>query len=142
MRTLVIYTSTFGNTKKIAEAIAEAGSPDARLIKSDELTRDMLTDVQFAFVGSPTIAWKYAPGFEKVFEVINQANQPGLKIACFDTGFEKWYAGDGAGQIAKKLKKAGCEVVGKMRFVVTGKEGPLRDGEIDRAKKWANEMIN
>lgn len=135
--TLVVYASTYGNTKKIAEAIASGRGVDTRLVTADELTADLLEGIDFAFIGSPTIAWKYAPGFEKVFEVIKSANVPGLKTAAFDTGLKKWYAGDGAGQIAKKLTQAGCTIVGKMRFLVLGKEGPLKDGEIERAKEWA-----
>lgn len=135
--TLVVYTSTYGNTKKIAENIASAYGSNARLIIASELNGDMLKGVDFAFIGSPTIAWKYAPGFEKVFDIIKSADVPGLKTAAFDTGLKKWYAGDGAGQIAKKLKQAGCTVVGKMRFIVLGKEGPLMDGELERARAWA-----
>lgn len=137
MSILVVYTSTYGNTKKIAEAIASGCGTDARLATADKLTADTLKGVDFAFIGSPTIAWKYAPGFAKVFEVIKSANVPGLKTAAFDTGMKRWYAGDGAGQIAKKLKQSSCNVVGKMRFLVLGKEGPLADGEMERAKEWA-----
>ncbi|MDD5342697.1 MAG: flavodoxin domain-containing protein [Patescibacteria group bacterium] len=138
MSKLIVYTSTFGNTKKIAEAIVEATGPESRLVKADELTAEMLKDVDFAFVGSPTIAWNYAPGFGKVFDVIKSANVPGLKTAAFDTGLKKWYAGDGAGRISKKLAQVGCKAVGKMRFIVLGKEGPLKDGEVERAKEWGS----
>jgi flavodoxin len=100
-----------------------------------------LNGINFAFIGSPTIAWKYAPGFEKVFDIIAQAKASGMKTAAFDTGLKKWYAGDGAGQIAKKLVSAGCNVVGKMRFEVLGKEGPLKEGELERAKKWAGGLV-
>ena len=137
---LVVYTSTYGNTKKIAEAIATGCGADTRLVTADEFTAEMLSGVEFAFIGSPSIAWKYAPGFNKVFDVIASAKVPGLKTAAFDTGMKRWYAGDGAGQIAKKLKQAGCAVVGKMRFLVLGKEGPLKDGELERAKAWAIDL--
>jgi hypothetical protein len=44
-------------------------------------------------------------------------------------------------RIAKALKKHGANVVAAETFFVHGKEGPLVDGEIDRAKAWANQVI-
>jgi flavodoxin len=142
MSTLVVYQSTYGNTKLIAGAVAEGCGPGTALVSVDELTKEKLNGVDRIVVGSPTIAWRYAPGFQKVFAVFAEVPMAGVKAAAFDTGFDKWYAGNAAGQIAKKLDQLGCQLVGKpTRFIVLGKEGPLKSGEIERAKAWAMSLF-
>jgi hypothetical protein len=56
--------------------------------------------------------------------------------AAFETGF-KLSPGSAAGTILKMLKDLGYEPVAKKeRFLVKGTYGPLREGEIERAKAW------
>ncbi len=142
MSTLIIYQSTYGNTKRIAEAMAEALGAEARLCSVEDLAAQSFVDVRLIIVGSPTIAWRYAPGFQKVFEVLRQKEVRDIFAAAFDTGFDSWFAGNAAGQIAKKLKQLGCQTLGQpTRFIVLGKEGPLKTGEIERAKVWAQGLL-
>jgi len=43
--------------------------------------------------------------------------------------------------IAKALAKQGYQTIGKPQgYIVTGKYGPLREGEIDRAREWGAEL--
>jgi hypothetical protein len=43
--------------------------------------------------------------------------------------------------IAKQLKLRGALVVGSATFFVEGKDGPLKNGEIDRAGRWAKTIL-
>ena len=56
MKALVVYYSKFGNTKQVAEAIAEvwqsAGS--IRVMSADQLTASDLDNVGLLVVGTPT----------------------------------------------------------------------------------------
>jgi hypothetical protein len=46
--------------------------------------------------------------------------------------------GDAAEKILRSLEGAGAEIVAEPGlFYVKGKEGPLLDGEIEKAKAWA-----
>jgi hypothetical protein len=39
--------------------------------------------------------------------------------------------------IARRLRHHGYRVIGVESFVVDGAEGPLAEGELDRAREWA-----
>lgn len=46
-----------------------------------------------------------------------------------------------APKIAESLERAGYRVLGKPQgFIVKGKPGPLRDGELERAREWGEEL--
>jgi hypothetical protein len=62
------------------------------------------------------------------------------RSAAFETRI--WWSPGGATEaIADKLAQAGYPPLRKARrFVVKGKYGPLRDGEIDRARRWGAEL--
>jgi hypothetical protein len=49
--------------------------------------------------------------------------------------------GYAAPRIAKALVAKGYTLVGEPKgFIVTGKEGPLADGELDRARNWGADL--
>jgi hypothetical protein len=62
--------------------------------------------------------------------------------AAFETRI--WWSPRGAtGTIERGLAKAGYRPIAKgQKFVVTGGEGPLRDGELDRARAWGRELAD
>ena len=46
-------------------------------------------------------------------------------------------AGGAARSVARELRKHGYQLAAKAEgFIVTGAEGPLRDGELERARNW------
>jgi hypothetical protein len=59
-------------------------------------------------------------------------------------GFETriwWSPGSAAKTILDRLGAAGYQPAAKaQRFVVQGKYGPLREGELERAKAWGAEL--
>ena len=64
----------------------------------------------------------------------------GLVVACFDTRFHqpRWLTGSAARVMAKQLSKMGFLLLGPSEsFFVKGSEGPLEDGELERAEIWA-----
>jgi len=51
--------------------------------------------------------------------------------------------GGSTSAIARGLEQAGYRAVMKgQRFVVKGKWGPLRDGELERARRWGAELAH
>ena len=52
-----------------------------------------------------------------------------------------WSPGSAAKAIAKELEAHGYRSVAKPgRFMVTGRYGPLKDGEVERARAWGAEL--
>jgi hypothetical protein len=63
-----------------------------------------------------------------------------VRAAAFETGF-KLSPGGSAGKILKMLAEMGYEPIAKkQRFLVKGSYGPVKDGELDRAKAWGAEL--
>lgn len=67
----------------------------------------------------------------------------GCRAAAFDTRIDKSVVlvGSAARGIAKRLSRHGFELVAPARsFFVRDSEGPLEDGELERARRWAQQV--
>ena len=63
----------------------------------------------------------------------------GTAAACFDTRFDKSriLTGSAAKTMARKLGRRGYRIVAEPEsFFVLDAEGPLKEGELDRASRW------
>jgi menaquinone-dependent protoporphyrinogen IX oxidase len=154
MKGIVIYDTSYGNTKKIAETISEtlkASEIEVDLFDVKEVRKLRANDYNFLVLGSPTkfgtmsFAIKFFLGKVKNEEWINKS------FATFDTEnpenveharLEKkeWSAAE---KIAAKLiEKQMKQLLPVFKALVLGQKGPLVEGEIDRAKKYANELAS
>lgn len=139
MSALVIFDSNYGNTQKIAEAIA--GELGAKTVRVSDFDRNKLVGVELVVVGSPIIGWRPTENTKKFLDGLEEGRLNGIKAAAFDTRMKAWYSGDASKKIAKKLQKAGAEMAGEPNcFYVKGKEGPLVEGEIEKAVAWARSL--
>lgn len=150
MKTLIIYDSFYGNTEKVAQAIGAVFAPDATVVKVANTTAEQLQGVQRLFVGSPTRAFRPSPAIAQYLSRIPAGTLQGVRAAAFDTrsliddtipGFlrlmMKWF-GWAAPKIAKQLAGKGATLaLAAEGFFVRGSEGPLVDGELERAAQWA-----
>jgi len=141
MKALVIYDSTFGNTKTIAETICSKLGKDAQPVYVKDLTKEHLKGIDLLVVGSPIIAWKPSENMGKFLAGLKPNQLNGYKAAAFDTRVKLFISGDGAKKIAKSLMKAGAElVIEPQGFFVNDKEGPLLKGETERAAEWVEKI--
>ena len=156
MKALVIYDSFFGNTEKIAQAIGQAlGSQgEVEVCRVGEVRPEQLAGLNLLVVGSPTRAFRPSPAISKFLGGIPANGLQGIKVAAFDTGISLQDAhsailsffvrlfGYAAKPIADKLTKKGGELaVSPEGFFVKGSEGPLKEGELERAADWAKQII-
>jgi len=147
MNSLVVYTSTYGNTEKIAQAIA-AGC-GAQAVTPATIRPDKLRDASLLIVGSPTQGGRPTQDLQTFLANLPSASLTGKSVAAFDTRLDSREQGAfiklvmrtvnyAAGRIAKLLVSKGGQLVGMPQgFYVLDKEGPLKDGEIERATMWA-----
>lgn len=147
MKTLVVYFSKFGNTQQVAEAIAirmQAQGP-VQTISSDELTVDDLQEVDLVVMGSPTHNMNLPKAVKPVFERLPRRVLPGTPVAAFDTSYKmSWWLNHftASKRLARKLRKLGGKlVVPPEIFHVMEREGPLYEGEIERAQVWATSIL-
>jgi flavodoxin len=156
VKALVVYDSVFGNTGQIAEAIGDAlGSfGDVEALQVGDVRAEQLAGVDLLVVGSPTRQFSPTGAITELLKGIPGAGLADVKVAAFDTRFtveeiEKVRIlaffvrifGYAAEPIAKRLVKKGGELATDPEgFYVDGTEGPLREGELQRAARWAGEM--
>ncbi|HGE72965.1 TPA: flavodoxin [Candidatus Poribacteria bacterium] len=141
MRALVIYDTNFGNTKIIAEAIAKELGSDAKAVSVSDFDIKELEGIELLVVGSPIIGWRPSERMGKFLASLNKDQLKGVKSATYDTRVKVFFHGDASRKIAKKLEDAGAEIIDKPQaFFVKGKEGPLLDGEVEKATEWAKRL--
>lgn len=154
MSALVVYASQYGNTQKIAEAIGEALQPDARVVTVADAKIETIARVDLLIAGSPTQAGRPLGSLQSFLSSLPEGSLTGVRVAAFDSRFDvrdqkfmlrmlmrtiKYAAGKIAGILTSK---GGRLIAPPEGFFVTGKEGPLKDGEIDRAQQWAKSLMN
>ncbi len=156
MKTLIIYDSKFGNTEKIAKEIGQVLSEQDKVeIKyvGKVCTTD-LNNVGFLIVGTPTHGFSPSEKTGKFLNSLKGGSLGGVKVAAFDTRTSKkeinskWFLkilvnffGYAAKPLSKKFVNKGGELVEPYAgFEVKGKEGPLLEGELERARNWIKEV--
>lgn len=145
MKTLVVYDSLYGNTKAIAQAIGDALPGEVEVLHVNEVDASGLEAYDLLVVGAPTHGAKPSPDVQAFLEQIQAPALKGVKVAGFDTRMTNRLIllfGTAAPKIAKALQEKGGTLVGKPEgFYVRGGKGPLRDGEIQRAVRWAQGLV-
>ncbi len=151
----VVYDSFFGNTKAVAEAIGEAlkESLEVEVIDVKTGPGPVPEAVSLVVVGSPTRAFKATKAINDWLGTQSRGSLRGRRVAAFDTrasleevnskvlnAFVSVF-GYAAEPMQKKLLRSGGSAAGEVAgFFVKDKEGPLFDGEIERAKAWARAL--
>jgi hypothetical protein len=165
MRAVVVYESMFGNTRQIAESIADGlgTGTEVQVIGVSQADRATLRGVDLLVVGGPTHArgmsrratrrgapdYLAKPGSDLVLEPGADAG-PGvrewlpslgdltMKTAAFDTRIKAPPAltGRASRGIANALSRRGQTVIVPAESFLVDKKGHLLDGETERARAW------
>lgn len=151
MKVFIIYDSVFGNTEKIAQAMRNALETRAEvtLAKVSEVSPGQMKGSDVVIVGSPTRAFRPTQDVQKFLKSLTPADLSGVRAASFDTrialddtssGFLRLmikFFGYADKPIATALQKNGATLaLPSAGFCVTASEGPLKDGELERAAAW------
>lgn len=145
MGIVVAYDSVFGNTEQIAKAIGSALPAGARVARADQIDEEALGQATVLVVGSPTHGGRPTEPVKNLLDRIPGGAAKGLKVASFDTRvpgrFPKIF-GYAADRIAADLTAKGAVMVLPPEpFYVKGRNGPLKDGELEHAAEWARKLI-
>lgn len=156
MTILIVYDSVFGNTATLAKAMASEleTTHSVRLAAVGTATNVSLDGVDLLIVGSPTRGFRPTPNMQNFLDGYADATLGPLAAAAFDTRLDletihpaplRWvvevggYASD---VLQRMLAAKGCVPAGEPAgFLVGGTEGPLRDGEVERARAWARSLV-
>jgi menaquinone-dependent protoporphyrinogen IX oxidase len=146
---IVVYDTSYGNTKKIAETIAETMKESG--IKVDlfdvkDVKKLSAKDYNFLVLGSPTRFGtmsfairgflgkvKSEEWMNKPFVAFDTENPENIERARLEN--KEWSAAE---KIAAKLKdKKMNQLLPVLKASVLGQKGPLVEGEIERTKDYA-----
>jgi len=156
VKAVVVYESLWGNTAAVARAIAEGIGPDAIALSTREATPARIAGAEIVVAGSPLLGFSLPT--EQMRESIRTGpayasnpadlSSPSMRSwldglapasgrgAAFETRIW-WSPGSAAKSIAAALEEAGFPCDGGVeKFIVKGKYGPLKTGEIERARQW------
>jgi hypothetical protein len=162
MRALIVYESMYGNTRAIAGAIADGWGRGAAVlhVRDAGVPSD---DVDLLVVGGPTHIHGISTALSRQTAIggaredghaeiePDAVDSPGLrhwlrelpresdrKAAAYDTRLDRspGMTGSAARGIARRLRHHEYEVGWTESFLVDDSEGPLAEGELDRARAW------
>jgi flavodoxin len=145
MQTVVIYDSRFGNTERIAEAIARgvSGQSGVRVMHAADAARAAFPDrPDLVLVGGPTHNRGASAGL-RTFTAALPPDLRGIAAVCFDTRYRgpALIMGSAAAAAAKVLAKAGSEIFAPPESFFIARKGPMEAqglelGELERAEQW------
>ena len=87
MKVVIVYDSVFGNTEKIAQAMAAAlkAQHTVEIHKVDQAQASQLKGAGLVLVGSPTRAFRPTPAVSKWLKALPANSLKGVQVAAFDT---------------------------------------------------------
>jgi flavodoxin I len=145
MKALIVYDSVHGNTEAIAKAIGDAIPGEVEVVRAGEVGSPDLGELDLLIVGAPTYGGRPTPPVRDFLGSVLAGALEGASVAAFDTRIPaRWVRifGYAAGKIARRLEGlGGTLVVSPEGFFVKGTEGPLLEGEVERAAGWAKEVV-
>jgi len=149
MHAVVIYDSKFGNTERIAGAIARglATVGTVQVQSVDEATRPLQTRPELLLIGGPTQRRNMSPGLRDFVDDLSAESLATLQAASFDTRYRgsTMFMGSAAAEAAKRIGKAGAHLVAPPESFFIARGGPLERqgleaGEIERAEAWGRAL--
>jgi menaquinone-dependent protoporphyrinogen IX oxidase len=152
MKGIVVYDTSYGNTKTIAETIAETlrGSGiEVDLFDVKNVKKLSAKDYDFLVLGSPTRFGTMSFAIKGFLGKVKSEEWVNKPFAAFDTENpenierarienKEWSAAE---KIAAKLTdKKMNQLLPALKAAVLGQKGPLVEGEIERTKNYAREL--
>ena len=152
MLTVIVYDTSFGNTKRVAQAVASGiGTPDSvRVLSAADATAQPPERPDLLFVGGPTQRHRPSPALRAFLEALPRGSLKGVAAATFDTRYRMTalLTGSAAGDAAGRLRKVGCWMIVAPESFFMARDVPpkgekrrheletLEAGELERAKEW------
>jgi hypothetical protein len=165
MQALVVFESMFGNTAAIARAVGSglATKLETEVHEVGVAPRVLPESTELLVVGGPTHAF----GISRVGTRVTAAREAGDRLVSQGIGVREWldafqfpswgvigaafdtridrprFPGAAANAIARRLRRAGVvPVLSAESFYVLATDGPLLEGELERARKWGESLAS
>ncbi|GAA3394963.1 flavodoxin family protein [Cryptosporangium minutisporangium] len=161
MRSLVVVESMFGNTRAVADAVADglAAAGPVTVVTVGDAPSAPEEDVALLVVGAPTHAFSLSrpntrraaeeqgaehstTGLREWLATLPPAGSPDRSAATFSTRIpKKFVPGSAAKAAARRLSRLRYRLAAPPEdYFVLDTAGPLRAGEIARARAWGQRL--
>lgn len=144
---LKFRSTEFGNTQLIAEAIGKTlGAAGSVQVKSaDQFEIADLHTADLVVMGCPTHKMNLPEAVRPVLAALPKHILQDKAVAVFDTSYKmSWWLNffTASKRLSRKLQRlGGRRLVPPEIFLVEGREGPLYEGEVERAREWAKTIV-
>jgi flavodoxin len=148
VKAVVVYDSLYGNTERLAQALARGiagGGVEADAFKVDGLDVERLARYDLIAVGGPTHMAGASKPMKRLLTDMRTVDLRGRKGFCFDTRNESRFNAfdiNGAGKrIEGRMKRMKVEMLKpRASATVEGREGPLEEGALKRFQEMGVEL--
>lgn len=142
----VVYDTKYGNTKLVAEKIAE-GLREVKEIETvisdvEEVDLGKVADSDVILLGAPNHMGSPPRTIRKFIDMLKKLDLRAKWFAVFDT-----YLGGDFEKAAKKMEKEISEKVPSLKLItsclsikVGGMKGPIVEGELSKCKDFGNKI--
>jgi flavodoxin len=143
MKTVVVYASRKGNTRRVAEEIAKhlrtRGSVEMYEVSEAPFR---LPEADLYFFGAPTEGHAVMPAMTDYLKRFDDEPLAGKPAAVFDTRIDwpRILSGSAADGIAKRLREARASLVVEPESFIVNKDPELLPGELERVGPWADQV--
>jgi menaquinone-dependent protoporphyrinogen IX oxidase len=146
VKVIVVYESRYGNTKLVAETIAEGlrevEGIETHVTEVKQVDLGKVPDYDAILVGSPNHIGRPTGGVSKFIDKLGKLPLVERLFAAFDT-----YLGKDSEKVTKKLEKriddkiAGSKlVIPGLSVRVDGMKGPISEGELPKCKEFGEKI--
>ena len=145
-KVIIVYESKYGNTKRVAETIAE-GMREVEGIETvvsevKEVDPKKVPDYDAILVGSPNHIGGPTGGTKKFIDKLGKLDLEGKLFAAFDTHVEKSFE-----QAMRKIEKRISDKVPGAKLAtpglsikVDGMKGPISEGELPKCREFGKKI--
>jgi len=160
MKAVIVYESLWGNTAAVAKAIAAGLGPGVPALSTREAGLQDVSGSDLIVAGAPLLGFSLPTeamrasirGQASTHKVPPDLSSPTMRAwlaelprgsgrcAAFETRIW-WSPGSAAGTILTLLNSLGYQPLEKgARFIITGTYGPMKAGELERARLWGEAL--
>jgi flavodoxin len=146
VKVAVLYESKYGNTKRVAETIAEeaqqVGGMEATVAELKRVEIHDLVNYDMILLGGPTHFGGPTRRVRKFIDALGKANVNGKSVAVFDT-----YLGEDFEKGVRKMEDQvrgtapGLKLLARgLSIRVEGMKGPIVEGELVKCKDFVKQL--